>query len=266
MSSVLTGNLAYIETINVLKLLASGDRDGKLILQKDDTRESAEVFLVGGRIVHAVCENYLGEPAFRELTLWTEGKFAFEPGATSTQKTIDKDTGQLLSEATLHYQAWQKISSHIPSFNTKFKKTGHEPSGSVKLKGKDWEVLNAIGDEPVSVLDLAQQLNAREMDVAGNLYTLVEADLLESAGTAKPVQREVVNEKFFKTVENELIQLIGPVASIIIDDVVDSFGEDRAGFPKDKVPAFVEGVSNEIYDPAKQVSFQQFMLKQIKSL
>ncbi len=266
MSSVLTGNLAYVEVINILKLLASGEKDGKLILQNEDGRQSGEIYLSSGRIVHAVCDDYLGETAFRDLVLWRSGKFAFEPDSTSTQKSIEKDTAQLLSEGTALFQSWQKINHLIPSFHIKFKQTGQEPHGSVKLKSKDWEILNALSDSELSVAELTKKMNMREMDIAAILYTLVEAGVVEAGAMAKPVNKETVDANFFKVVENELIQLIGPVASIIMDDVIDGFGENRKDFPKDKVAALVEGISNEIYDPAKQVSFQKFMFKQIKSL
>jgi DNA-binding transcriptional ArsR family regulator len=266
MSSVLTGNLAYVEVINILKLLASGEKDGKLILQTEDNRKSGEIFLAGGRVVHAICDEYLGEAAFRDLVLWQSGKFAFEPGSTTTQKTIEKDTAQLLSESTALFQSWQKIHHLIPSVHIKFKQTGQEPHGAVKLKSKDWEILNALSDGEHSVAELTQKMNMREMDVASILSTLVEAGVVEPGEESKPVRKEIVDEKFFKVVENELIQLIGPVASIIMDDVIEGFGESRGAFPKDKVAALVEGISNEIYDPAKQVSFQKFMFKQIKSL
>lgn len=266
MAIVFSGNLAYLQVMPVLKLLVSAERTGKLILQNEDRRESGVIYLNGGRIVHAVCENYLGEPAFNELILWRSGKFAFEPESVSPQESLDKETAQLLSESEMQIEAWQKISRHIPSFRIKFKATGHAPHSTVKLKAKDWDVLHALGEDELSVLELALKLNQRDMDVAAIVYTLVEADVVEAETSAQPVRKEIVHEKIFKAIENELIQLIGPVASIIIDDVIESFGESRSNFPKDKVPALVEGITNEIYDPQKQVTFQQFMLRQIKSL
>lgn len=266
MSSVLTGNLAYLEVINILKLLSSGSRDGKLILQKEDQREIGEIYLKGGKIVHAVCDTYLGEPAFNELILWRSGKFAFEPDATTNQQTIDKDTQQLLNEGAQFYQAWERIRHTIPSFNIKFKKTGQPPPPNVKLKGRDWEVLNLFESGEVSVSEAAQKLSMRDLDIAGIIHALIEAGVIAAGSLAQPVKKETLNENFFKNLENELIQLMGPVASIIIDDVVESFGEDRKSFPRDKVAGLVESISNEIYDPAKQVTFQQYMLKQIKSL
>jgi hypothetical protein len=264
MANVLTGSLAYIEVIGILKLLASGDRDGRLFLQKDEHQETGEIYLSGGRIVHAVCGTYLGEPAFYELILWNHGKFAFDPEETSAQKTIDKETGQLLSEGTQQFQAWQKICHVIPSFSIKYKKTGQEPPDNVKLKGKDWDVLNAFDAGDLSVAEISVKINTREIEVATILAALIDVGLVDVSSSGRPVMKELVGANFFTNLENELVQLIGPVASIIIDDVIEGFGETRMSFPKDKVPGLVEGISNEIYDPAKQVAFQQLMLKKIK--
>lgn len=264
MANVLTGSLAYIEVIGILKLLASGDRDGRLLLQKDEHGETGEIYLSGGRIVHAVCGTYLGEPAFFELILWNRGKFGFDPEETSAQKTIEKETGQMLSEGTQQYQAWQKVCHVIPSFAMKFKKTGSEPPANVKLKGKDWEILNAFDAGDLSVAELSSKLNMREIDVAVITASLIDAGLVDVSASGRPVTKEVVGPDFFTNLENELVQLIGPVAAIIIDDVIEGFGETRLSYPKDKVPSLVEGISNEIYDPAKQVAFQQLMIKKIK--
>jgi hypothetical protein len=266
MAIVLSGNLAYLQTVQILKLLVSGNNSGKLVLQSDDNRDNGEIYLNNGRIIHALCGNFLGEPAFKDLILWKAGRFAFEPEVTAPQQTIDKETAQLLSESEMVVHAWQRISLNVPSFHIKFKATGHTPHATVKLKGKDWDVLHALGEEEFSVAELASKLNQKEMDIAGIIYTLVEADVVEAGVASQPIHKETIDEKIFKAVENELIQLIGPVASIIIDDVIEGLGEGRSNFPKDKMPALVEGITNEIYDPQKQVSFQQFMLRQIKSL
>lgn len=264
MSSVFTGNLAFLEVISIVKLLVSDHRTGRLMLQREE--ESGEIYVEDGRIVHASTATFSGEHAFRDILVWNSGKFAFESDIRPPQRTIDKDTAQLTAEGAQLSETWRRVSTLIPSFKVRFRKTDREPAHDVKLKSKDWEVLDVFADQELSVSDVASRVNQREIDVAGVMYGLIEAGLLEVGSAAKPLKKDSVPDVFFKQVENELIQLIGPVASIIIDDVVEAMGESRKGFPKDKVPSFVESVKNEIYDPAKQLSFQQFMLKQIKSL
>lgn len=266
MATVLSGNLAFVEVLQILKLLVSGLQNGRLLLQREEQRETGEIYINDGRIVHAVCESYLGEPAFHELILWSTGKFAFEPDAASVQRSITKDTMQLLSEASLQLEAWQKIHRHVPSFRIKYRQAENPPEIQIKLKSKDWEVLHYLEKDEYSVEELASRIGMKDMDVAGIVFTLADAGLISAVATAQGPPKEKVSDNFFKTMENELIHLIGPVASIIIDDVVESYGEDRKQFPKDKAPALVEGVANEIYDPQKQITFKQTMLKQIKTL
>jgi hypothetical protein len=266
MANVLSGHLAYVDIIDVMKLLLGSQQSGRLLLQKEDSRETAEVYLTKGKITHAICGNFLGEPAFRELTLWRTGKFAFEPEATSAQITIDKDTGQLLNETGQYVEAWKRVSGVIPSFSVKVRMTGREPASHVKLKGPDWEVLNYLESGEHSISDIAALLKIKDIDAATLVFALIQAGVVEPGEAAKPVVKESVASDFFENLENELVQLIGPVASIIIDDVVEAFGESRKTFPKDKVPGLVESISNEIYDPQKQVAFQQLMLRQIRSM
>jgi len=266
MANVLSGHLAFIDIVDVVKLLSAGHQSGRLLLQKEDSRDTAEVYVTTGKITHAVCGNFLGEPAFRELILWRSGKFAFEPEATSAQITIDKDSGQLLDESAQYAEAWNRISHVIPSFAVRVKLTGNEPAGHVKLKGPDWEVLNYLEGGEHSVSDIAKLLKIKDMDAASIVFSLIQAGVVEPGEAGKPVTKESVPSDFFENLENELIQLMGPVASIIIDDVVEAFGESRKTFPKDKVAGLVESITNEIYDPQKQVAFQQLMLRQIRSM
>ncbi len=266
MATVLAGNLQHVDVLQILKLLISGSKSGRLVLQKEDQRETGELFLNDGRVVHAVCENYLGEPAFHELILWTAGKFAFEPETAPAQRSITKETSQLLSEGTLQYEAWQKIGRHVPSFRIKYRKVENPPATQIKLKSRDWDILHLLENDEYTVEEMASRIGMKDMDVASIVFTLTDVGMIQPAANVQPVAKERVSDGFFRTMENELIQLIGPVASIIIDDVIESYGEDRKQFPKEKAATLVEAISSEIYDPQKQIAFKQTMLKQIKSL
>jgi len=266
MASVLSGHLAYVSPADILKILTAGQQSGRLMLQKDENRESAEVYLQNGKITHCVCGNYLGEPAFKEMILWTSGKFAFDAGMTSSQITIDKDTKEMLAEGSSLSEVWRRVNSLIPSFSTKAKLTGHEPAHHIKLKGPDWEVIHILEKGERTISEMAQQLKMKDIEVASIVFTLVQEDVVQMGEVEKPAPKEAVSKTFFDNLENELIQLMGPVASIIIDDVIEAYGESRSGFPKEKVASLVESISNEIYDPQKQVAFQQLMLRQIRSL
>lgn len=264
MASALSGDLANIKLINVLKLLVSSDSSGKLLLQQDGGLVEGSLYLESGNVIHAVCDMYLGEPAVYELLLWNSGKFEFDPEEQSPQKTIEKTTGQILSEGTKRTEEWEKISDLIPSFRAKFVQTELEAK-DVRLKAKDWDILNAIGDGR-SISEVSGATGIEEMEVANIFYQLTQSGVLRQTNAETVVEVDTVHEGFFKIMDGELVQLIGPVASIIIDDVIQEYGMTRETLPKNKVAGLVEAVSKEISDQEKRVAFQQKMLKEIRSL
>jgi hypothetical protein len=72
-----------------------------------------------------------------------------------------------------------------------------------------------------------------------------------------------VDGTFFAQIEHELTKVMGPVATLIIDDEVADLGADKDSFPRDRVAELVEKVGSEIADEDKRASFQQIMLETI---
>jgi predicted regulator of Ras-like GTPase activity (Roadblock/LC7/MglB family) len=72
-----------------------------------------------------------------------------------------------------------------------------------------------------------------------------------------------VDGSFFAQMEHELTRVMGPVATLIIDDEVAALDADRGAFPRDRMAELVEKVSSEITDEGKRANFQQTMLQVI---
>lgn len=64
---------------------------------------------------------------------------------------------------------------------------------------------------------------------------------------------------FFSTVETELAKVMGPIASIIVDDKVAELGGSRESFPKDRTRALVRAIAEEIPDGDERASFVETM-------
>ena len=71
---------------------------------------------------------------------------------------------------------------------------------------------------------------------------------------------------FFAQMEHELTKVMGPVATLVIDDEVAALGVAKDSFPRDKMAELVEKVSTEITDEGKRAGFQQTMLEAIGTL
>lgn len=77
---------------------------------------------------------------------------------------------------------------------------------------------------------------------------------------------ERVDSKFFDQLSRELARVIGPAASMIIEEEINALKETHATFPKARIAELVEHVCPSIRDEAKRVKFQQVMLAVIRKL
>ena len=88
----------------------------------------------------------------------------------------------------------------------------------------------------------------------------------ERAPTSVAPTLEIVDSKFFDQLIRELARVIGPAASLIIEEEISALKETQATFPKARAAELVERASLGIRDETKRVKFQQAMLAVIRAL
>jgi hypothetical protein len=81
----------------------------------------------------------------------------------------------------------------------------------------------------------------------------------------KPLEKKLVGENFFIKLENELKKAVGPVASVIIDDKLNEFGNAAASFPQDQALPLVEALGEEIPRDAQKKEFIRAMMEFLSS-
>jgi hypothetical protein len=82
-----TGLFAGLDLPNMIQMLAMNGVSGRIRLQRG--RDSGEVFLKGGEIVHAACGSATGIEGFRRLMSWEGGEIQVDPDALPERETID---------------------------------------------------------------------------------------------------------------------------------------------------------------------------------
>jgi hypothetical protein len=266
MTEALTGNLAQLRLIDILRLLHLSGRTGQLELTADDGK-FGEIYLVNGQVTHSLYEEWIGEEAVYGLFSWGEGTFKFHADETTDEQTVSLATGQLLEEATTYASEWEKIRRVVPSSNAVYRLAAR-PSADVQLRAEDWSVLTQLdGEKTVTEIAEASQLN--ELFTSKIICRLFELGLLElvaiQMSEAQPAV-DYVEVAFVDRLETDLMQAIGPMASIVVDDCAEQMGHSRAAIPKDSVPELVERLANEIPDPARRNKFQEAMLDRLRDL
>lgn len=263
MAEVLKGNLAQLSLIDILRMLSSGGRTGRL-----DVRQGAktgEIYLQRGAIAHAVTGTQMGEKGVYILMGWLEGEFSFTPDVEAPERSIETTTEQLLLEASRQAEQWEDIKDLISSTDAVFNINPSGSTNTVSLKPIEWQVLAQINGEK-SVLEIAELLGLPEFEVARIVYGLTTAGLLHEVTGAKRTFKEIVEEGFFGELIKNFTEVMGPIGPVIIEDEIKLMGEARDAFPQAKAAELVERVSLEISDSAKRADFQKKMVQVLKGI
>ena len=266
MAEGLTGNLAQLPLIDLLKMLIAGGQTGRLGLSSG--LDSGEVFLHQGVIVHAEADTAWGENAFIRLVGWTAGQFRFEPHVPAPDRTIEKPLDTLLADAARVASEREAIRRIVPSASATVRMARVAPGPSVTVEAADWELLAMLGADP-TIEDLATEFGIDEFEAMKRVSRLKLAGLVELGSSAAaqqvaPAARALAGPQFFKALTGAVAGALGPLAEIIIDDTVEDLGFTRATFPRDMVASLAERISAEIKDNEKRVRFQQTMLAMLR--
>ncbi len=259
----LTGSLAQLPLIDLLKMLAAGEQTGRLELSSG--LDLGDVYLHRGQPVHAEAAGDWGEAALARLVTWPNGHFRFIPGEDAPERTITRTLDQLLAEAARLASEREAIRRVVPSMDVLPRLARRAPGPTVTIDAADWEVI-ALLDGARTAAALAAALGVDDFEAMRRLYRLKLAGLveLEKPQQLAPAARALAGPHFFQALHAAVAAAVGPLAEIIIDDCLDAMGHTRQDFPRDGIARLAEAISAEITDPEKRVKFQQTMLAMLR--
>lgn len=91
------GNLSRVSLASLVQILGLENRASRISVSRNG--EDAEVFLHGGKVVHATCGSLVGDEAFFKLASWPEGAFHVRDLDIPPATTVSLSTDHLLMEA-----------------------------------------------------------------------------------------------------------------------------------------------------------------------
>ncbi len=145
--------------------------------------------------------------------------------------------------------------------NLVFKKIIKSDIGEFSLDSQMLKVLMAI-DGKKSIENIEKQLGIPILVLKDSLMKLNKLKLIEVDKTSVAT----LGDNFFDSLIEQLIIAIGPMAEIIIDDVVKDYGLNRNSIPVYKAPELIEEIADNIQRNDKKIQFQQNMLLLLKNL
>jgi len=124
----------------------------------------------------------------------------------------------------------------------------------ISLTAKKLEVLTAL-DGTRNVAEISAALNMRIIDLGKILTSLYKQDLI-----VKKKQTDVFVEKSFM---NEMERRLGPITTIVMQDIARQMGADVERFPITHLPEYIEELSKKIPVAEKKREFIQSMLSKL---
>jgi hypothetical protein len=256
MREISLGELSRLRLFDILKTLLVEKKTGVLVIKG---KEGGEVYLEAGNIVHAKTNRSSGEDAFLAIMAWRIGKSSFKPDVMSKERTISYPAEQLLLKWSYRKQEWEEIREVIPSPSAIFRLSLQQNPGEMNIRADQWNVL-ALANGVRTVSEIVEAIVGwDEFKTSKMICELTEAGLLERGEEQRPIRKKKVGENFFPALELELKKVMGPVASIIIEDKLIEFGETMYFFPQDQASLFVDLLSEEIASDSKKEKFMRAM-------
>jgi hypothetical protein len=258
------GNLAQISLNDILLLATGGKKSGVLKLSRG--KESVEVYISDGNIIHATCPIGEGEKALLYPVTWGEGVFALMPNGTLPPATINKSSAEILEEVKAMSREWETILEVIPSGKAVFRiaDPGEEQTGPITVPHVGWRVLSKV-DGTRTVQEIAETLRIPFAYTAKVVFNLHKSGLVELVAPSSRPAADVVPPALFDRLTSILTEMIGPMAALVLRDQIDSFGESQDSFPESKLDELIGLVSKEISDGKLRSKFKGSMQQEISN-
>ncbi len=138
--------------------------------------------------------------------------------------------------------------------NRVFRLNSRRSPKEVKLLNLEWAVITQLDGEK-SVGQISEILALNSLESQEIFKKLLQEGLLEEVKTSAVqafLPPETVDE-----LEYELKLLIGPVASIIMKDVLGNLRTDPGKIPVMNLPLFIDLLSSQITDKTKRILYQE---------
>jgi len=130
-----------------------------------------------------------------------------------------------------------------------------------KLLHLEWAVVSQL-DGQKTVGQIAENLTLSRTEIEEIFRKLSSQNLLVLVNRSG--EDSLVSAEFFKIVNHEMTLLLGPVAGIILEDVLELMRMDRENFTVQNLPILIELLTNQIDDPVKQIEFQKNIYSRVR--
>jgi Domain of unknown function (DUF4388) len=247
MDETLQGPLSKGVLVNVTQYLAMNQSTGCLTLRRPQG-EQGQLYVEAGYVVHVALGGHQDVRATALLLEWQEGSYTFRPNVT-TLATMRSSLERLLLEAVM-YADVSKKKGHYPFYEDSIL--------TAKLLQKDQVVkvsLRAVQLLPQldglrTLGEIAKALRLELSDVLGAANELYQQQLADNRAST-------LSSDFITSLKALLVNLMGPIGEIVVDDALYTLGVTTQALPKRVIPTLLRDLENELSHRRWREQFRQ---------
>lgn len=136
-----------------------------------------------------------------------------------------------------------------------YRKVIRKDNDQISLDADMIRLLIAI-DENKSLYQIADEVDMRADTLKTNLAKLLQQRLIEPVRKGLPVLDKI----FLQALKINLSRVIGPIAEILIEEVVSEMEITAPGIPVHQAAELIAALSHEIPDEEKRIEFKKSMM------
>jgi hypothetical protein len=145
--------------------------------------------------------------------------------------------------------------------DARFRKTNFSAHNEAVFDPDMLKLLMAI-DEGKPVLQIAKEIKMDPAVFRESFLRLFKLKLIEE------VKQKIVyaNEDFITRLKETLVNLVGPLGEMLVDETAERMNFQSSKIPKSSVADFVYQVAKDIPGDKEQAEFKRLMIQEIKSM
>lgn len=250
MNDTLRGQLAEGSLPNLLQYLALSQATGCLLLRHPQGSQG-QLYFEGGKPVHIRYGSQEDTLALASLLGWKEGQFIFRSGVNAPLHSVKSTLDSLLLEAAYQADTMSRGRGGLFDESTVLvPKPLTEGDQKVAMTLRSLQLLRHLdGVRSLGELILRSGLTRTDLFLA--------AEELYQQGLVQPLGAKAVPASFVDDLTRVVVDLMGPMGEIVIEDALYDLGLSPAALPVNRIDGLLREVKRQFRRSDWQISFEQ---------
>jgi hypothetical protein len=145
--------------------------------------------------------------------------------------------------------------------DVRFRKTDLATNGQLEFDQDMLTLLMAINEEK-TLLQVAKEIKMKPSVFKECFLKVYKLKLVEEVKE----KVDYVDGKFLRSVREILVELLGPLGEVLMEDAAEKINTEMPHIPKNNIAEYVQAIATEIPGDKQRTEFQKFMLEKINNM